>query len=359
MTQSVTSEAIAAIDDVRRAHPDWRDVAAQVDALPPGAAKLADVLRLPEVAASAASYRTLSAAADTSRDRQQSLARVIAISGFLVAVLSGLLLYWPPSETSQFAKSIIGGLQAFFIVVAVVSSIWLAFRKPLRAWTRARSAAEAQRLRHFQLLLSKSHETAAGHGGQAVAPYLLEYVRAYLIEDQKAWFARRSRDYGWVAGLIGFGRFIAIVMMGLAGLPALLVAVQTVLDAGTGNRIEQAADLLEEITAILDRPRVFTMIALVGGALQTLMATLSATSLALRNRDTYRAMAARLDGMLGEPLAAARAAAAIGDRSIVEAFWRDVAFELAAEHREWGAAHHIAQVLVLDNAPGVSFNGTG
>jgi hypothetical protein len=94
--------------------------------------------------------------------------------------------------------------------------------------------------------------------------------------------------------------------------------------------------------------KILVFAGVAGGALQTWLTSVSATSLADRNALVYARMVETLDELAKGKFEAAHAAASLGDMRPIEDFWRDLSFALMAEQEGWSDALQTAQLLILD-----------
>lgn len=341
----ITANAKAAVDALVAQGLGWRKVGEHIAALPAAAGPLQRALAAPRVADSVATYERHSDAAEGARDRHKSLASGAAISGFLVAIIAGVILYIGEKPTESWRALGLTALQVVFVLAALWSAARIMWLKPYRDWNEERSRAEQQRLAHFRMLLS-ARETA--HAGEL--PYealALEYVRAFLLDDQRNWFTRRAGEFAPILARIRGLRLLAILLIAIAAAPALLA----VLSSGPIDELWPALPGWSDSIAAYLSVGLAALAGVVGGALQTLVTSLAATSLASRNVASYTGAANRLAEIAGTPLDDARADAARGSSAANGRFWTDLAFELAAENRDWCAAHRIAQLTVLDQMP--------
>lgn len=346
MAEHVTARAKAAIGGLVAKGLAWRDIAAHVQSLPTEAGTLKRALATRPFADSIDIYNAHGAAADGARDKHKSLAAYTAVNGFLVALIAGSILYVGEKPTESWRALGLTTLQVVFVLAALWSATLIMWVKPYRAWNKERSLAERQRIAHFNLVLSAREPAAPDE-----LPYealALEYVRAFLLDDQRQWFIKRARDFApqlsWLRAL----RLVAIALMALAAVPAVL----TVLASGPVDEIwPELPRFADRLAGYVSVERA-ALAGVLGGALQTLVMSLAATSLAGRNFSTYSRMAEQLTALSGPPLEVARQEAALGGREATARWWTELSFELAAENREWSAAHRMAQLTVLGQMPG-------
>lgn len=344
----ITLRAASVVDALRSAAPDWRQVSQHLAALPPEAGPLARALGAGRFIESVARYDHLSSAAEGARDRLKLHANRAAVGGFLVAALGGVQLYLDAAPASGIVPFVIAALQVACVVLALWSAVVITFRRPQADWSRHRSEAEHQRLAHFKSLLSAEAEPRPGE--LPLPPLALEYARAYLLDDQLRWFRRRARDFAPTVRRIKRARILAMLLIAAATLPTILALVRAPEVAGALPALAAWGEWLRQRLDI----DLALLAGVVGGALQTLVTTFAATSLASRNAETYERMAQRLAALAGAPLEHARKDAAAGRPATTSALWAELVFELSAEHREWSAAHRTAQLIVLDRSSGGS-----
>jgi hypothetical protein len=344
-------DARVAIDISYAATRDWQDIAQQVRNLPLEASPLSRVLSNAIFEANVASYKSDGEAASKAQDRHKRHATRAALFGLLAACLAGTILYMGLSPKTSALGLAAAALQGTFLAVAFYSAVVVSIQKPYRTWAEHRGQAEARRIRHFQMLLA-ADEPAGGNELQ-YKPLALEYVRAYLLEDQKAWFQRRSSDFTAEVKRRVRWQIFALSLVGIASAQMAAVAITTdpirpFLPASFTSFVDSLFDLADL--------NAFVLLGLVGGALQTFVTCRAAISLADRNAATYGRMVDVISEILGKPLDDARRASISGDALTLERFWSTVSFELIGEQREWGAALSTAQLLTLDKLAGLSEN---
>lgn len=88
-----------------------------------------------------------------------------------------------------------------------------------------------------------------------------------------------------------------------------------------------------------------------GGGLQTLATSLSALSLAERNRRSFARVANVLTEYLRKRLPSVREAAVQDNDLVVERFWSSIRTELAAENRARNEALGLSSTFILDEVP--------
>lgn len=337
--QGVTQDAIAVIEDLAARKVSWRRLDEHITALPQSAGALARVLARPEFRASVATYETNSKAASTAQDVHKYYARIGCITGFLIAAVAATRLY-AGTAAGQPVGQALSGVQAALLVVMVWAIANLRWRKPHEEWGRARARSERLRIEHFrQLLLA---DEPARPGEIPTLPLLLEYVRLYLMADQRSWFDGKAATFGWHRWREGLWYWVAAIMT--AG--ATVAWVASFVDDWARVALPKIAPVVSML-AVPDHATFLTLVSVVGGALYGLVLNLSTLSLVDRNANAYRAMTKVLDDLAGAQLTKARAAAAAGDRAGLDGFWQELAFQLFAEQREWNAVLGNAQSMLL------------
>ncbi len=297
----------------------------------------------------AAEYTSTSAAASRAQNVHKRHATRTAFFGFLAACLGGVMLYSGLAPKTSSAGLLAAALQGAFLVTAFYSAVMVSTQKPYRTWAALRGQAEARRIRHFQMLLAC--EESAAEGELPYKPLALEYVRAYLLEDQREWFQSRRSEFSAEVKRRVAWQVLAVGLIGVAGAQMAAAAMTTdPFRPFLPPAVTAFVDQLIEITDI----KTIVLLGLVGGALQTLVTCRAAISLADRNSATYARMVEVLGELLEQPLEDARRAAATGDALMLERYWSTVSFELIGEQREWGAALSTAQLLTLDRMAGLS-----
>lgn len=339
-----TTRAIAIIDAVKAKHPSWRDVKAHASALPREAGALARLLARPEVKASVDAYTAASKAASGARDLHKEHAGKLTVAGLLIAVISGVMLFLEAYPALGRVVSGLSLVQLLIVLYVLGSAAVLMFVKPHKTWSSERSRAERQRIEHFRVLLQADGPLQSDE--LALMPLQLEYARAFLIDDQRVYFAKRKGDFAGEVRATRLWRGVAVVLIGAAAIPVVLAFLSSPWLAG----VWPAASSLATALLIWPGKSIFTLAGVVGGALQAYLLSRSATTLAERNAAVYGRMEDFLTGLAapGGDLDKAREAAVRGDRLGLERFWLLVSVELAAEHREWGATLGLAQSLMFD-----------
>lgn len=349
MTTAATEAAKAAVDGAKARQASWRKCAEHAAALPPAAVPLARVLTDPARAESVKAYETHSGTASSARDTHAHHTSRAAVAGFLVAAIAGIMLYYGLKPNEGYAGPALALVQLVAAVYSVRSVLAITLFKPHHAWSRSRSDAERQRIDHFRRILMAPDPAATppAAGELPLAALKLEYVRAFLLDDQRNWFAKRAGDFTPSVRWNKAGRIFAALLVTLAGVQALLSFVRVPMAAEMAPAL---ASWIQGVATAIDL-KLLSLAGVIGGALQTLLITQAASSLAHRNARSYAEIVERLDALSADELGKARQAVAAGDAAALDRFWAQLSHELVAEHREWTAAHKTAHLLVLDKAP--------
>ena len=199
-------------------------------------------------------------------------------------------------------------------------------------------------MEHFRTLLSIDQSSTPCPLPAALL--LLEYVRVFLLEDQRRWFAAKAGKFETLVGQAALWRALATLMIAAAALPAVLPLVVALLPADALLALP-AMPAIAAWTVEPGNAAALAFVGVAGGALQGLILSLSAISLIDRNAVTYRSMTEVLDRIDRESLPSARAGAISGDRTELEKFWNDLSFQLLSEQREWSAVLGNVQLLAL------------
>lgn len=354
-----SSHAARLIDDLRRAHESWKDNAKHVAMLSADAAgkTLADVLAQPEIAAKIAQYDKNSREAGRHQTRHKRAALWSVSCGSLAAIVAGVMLYFSVGPTAGTLGIGLASLYFVLILIALTSSVYIAVGKPWTKWKTARNAAETQRIGYFHEIFNAPDPTGDPAGAPSRAALKLEFVRAFLMEDQQNWYARRAEDFQADVARATWQRVIALVLVAAASVPVLI----SLLSVPLVSQFLPAdvADMAASIVALgegLDG-KLLALAGVVGAALQTMVTGLAGASLADRNAVVYADMAKALETMGETDLAAARDAAARGDMKALGRFWTKLSGMLIAEQGGWGDALQTAQLLTLDQINPIS-NGS-
>ena len=312
-------------------------------ALPPRAAALARVLMDERIVEAAGRYQKADKRAIRAQRWFVSIGKAAAYTGFLAAVLGGALLYIA-SDASEPSLIAIGALQFGFLVVSLTGSLALYAVKPFRAWRRERGQAEAERLNIFTLIMADT--STATEAEAPLLPLKLECFVRHLLDDQRAYFRRRGPQHRRVARRWFRLRILALILIGAACLP-LLAKLEAF--SGIPDWLRTTISWLQSWLPLKggNVQKNYALLALLGGALQGLLAALAVISLADRNADKFEAMLERLDSYSEEKLGGARLAATKGDGVAVGEFARQIVSDLAAEASEWVALQAALSEMTL------------
>jgi hypothetical protein len=341
-----TEAAIKEINALRASHSSWRDVSQHAAALSPAAQALARVLRRPGATDTITAYVTASAAAVEAQKQHRGVGKYSAWFGFAATTVSGLLLFlqW---KTDTWNGTALYAVHMLCLGSALLAALVLWLRRPGDAWGKARSRSEGTRLSHFEAIReAESHAGAVGPNELPFMVLVLEYTRAYLVEDQRNWHAKESVKVKWAARWIAALRWLGVLLLLVAFLPA----ASDIVLSRAGSAPSGIANLATVVKAWMG-PNGAALAGLLGGALQTLAANLAALSLAERNRRSYTRIAEVLTHYLGKPLDDARTAAAGGKHRGVDRYLWAVRTELIAENRAWNEALGMSSDFVLDELP--------
>jgi hypothetical protein len=330
----ITAEAIRIIADAPKYGP-LRSVE-YAKALPPRAAALARVLMDEKIVETAKDYFGADVSAGDAQGRFKRLGWTAAYSGFLAAVLGGVVLYLGSDRSIETMRSNFGLVQSTLLVISLVCALWLFMRKPYRKWRIQRGEAEAKRLLVFALIMSG--QSNAKEGEAPLLPLQLECFHRRLLHDQRNYFARR-----------GLQQRLTVLAWRVVGAFALLLILASIVPQLA--RLETFGllpEVLQEFIALLPLdPKHYVLAGLIGGALQGLLAALTVMSPTERNAAKFREMRLLLDKYTVEKLEAVRVAATLGNREVVGEFATQVTGDLAAEGREW----LILQEVLSEMAP--------
>lgn len=341
-----TSAAITEIDAARAKHPSWRKIDDHAAALSPVAHALTRVLRRPGAVDTVTAYATASVAAVEAQKQHRGIGKYSAWFGFAATAVSGLLLFlqW---KTDTWNGAALYTVHMLCLGSALLAALLLRLRRPGDAWGKARSRSEGTRLSHFEAI--REAERHAEPVDPHELPFLvvaLEYIRAYLLEDQRDWHAREGEKVKWAARLIAVPRWLGVLLLLAAFLPAASDFFLSQARSAPGGLVNLATMVKGWMG-----PNGAALAGLLGGALQTLAANLAALSLAERNRRSYARISEVLTHYLGKPLDDARTAAASGDHRSVDRYLWAVRTELIAENRAWNEALGMSSDFVLDELP--------
>jgi len=339
---TITDEAKAEIDRLVTAVKRWDDVAAQAEKLSTRAGALARVLARTSFADRIAEYEVNDKAAAEAQKSQKLHTRRAAFLGCAATLVAGLMLYFGLAPTESRWGMAFAAVYVACLAVAFWSTIVISYWRPYRAWAEARGRAETLRIGHFKAVIEADEKVSDQE--LPLKPLELEYVRAYLMEDQQAWFKRRAGDYDRQVKWNGMWRTFALGLIVISVIP---VAAATVIHLSFLTAVPGLMPVANFINTLYGG-QLLALGGVIGGSLQALISTLAATSLAERNAAKYKRMTEVLGAFLGAPLTAAREAAVNGDERQLVRFWTQVSYELTGENREWNAALDVAHLLTLE-----------
>jgi len=342
--------AAAAIDALKSRHPRWQSTSAHAAELSanPATKALGDVLARPEFAAMTSDYASYSRAATERQTAHKRNARRAASFGFAAAVTAGFRLYLGATPSSGTGGALLAVVYVIFILIALSGASYVTLFKPYRRWIDQRSSAERLRIRYFHDLLNA--EEPGGGNSPGLTAAKLEFVRAFLMKDQRDWFAGKARTAAKEVKQGQRWKIAALTLVLLAGLP---IAISILSEPRIAAMLPQSTNSVISWFAGIGTSfgldaKILVFAGVLGGALQTWLTSLSATSLADRNAPVYARMVETLDELARVKFEAARAGAARGDMRPVEDFWRELSFALMAEQEGWSDALQTAQLLTLD-----------
>jgi hypothetical protein len=343
MTSPTTREAIDIIDGITEG-PGAKGPLEQpfefVKALPDRAAALKTLIGRDEILQTAQKYHAADLRAVAAQMRFVRMGRVTAYTGFLAAIIGGLLLYFGSAEPTRTLYFLLEALQFGLLAISLLGSLALYTLKPFRTWRQERGEAEWERVSLFARIMSGRTDNA----DPLQLPLQLECFRRYLLEDQLKYFKRRGpqhrRAVRWALAL----RLLALALLLLAAVP-LLAKIPWLPDWA---RAALAWFPIEGPGV----PEMYALGGLVGGALQGLLAALAVISLSERNADKFARMAERLQAYAETRLPEAREAAAQGNGLVVGEFARQIACDLAAEASEWVAVQEALASITLEHLGG-------
>ena len=340
-----------AISNLRKQHPRWQSTAEHVAVLTadPATKPLGDVLARPEFAAMASEYDDFSRAATERQNAHKRNAQRAGTFGLGAAVTAGLMLYLGTTPSSGTVGTVLASIYVVLILIALGAGTYVTLWKPYRDWIDRRSDAERLRIRYFHDLLNADAVVGAS-GHPSLTSLKLEFVRAFLMDDQRKWFAGKAQTAAQEVKRGQRWRILAFTLVFLAGIPiGISILSEPRIAALLPEGLNSAISWLGGIGASVGLDaKILAFFGVAGGALQTWLTSVSATSLADRNALVYARMVETLDALEREKLQAARIAALRRDPRPVEDFWRDLSFALMAEHEGWSDALQTAQLLTLD-----------
>ncbi|MEL6979324.1 MAG: hypothetical protein AAGM38_11695 [Pseudomonadota bacterium] len=324
---------------------DWRlepETHAKALADPVVAAPLVEILNRKPLAELREIFNRCDAAANDRRDAYKRAAQALAWTGFAIVVLAGAQLLLPMRQLAGDLGDALGVAQLALIVVALTLSWWLQWRRPFQRWRTERAEAESARLKLFEAVLSQPSREALPSEAPALA-LKLEYVRRFLLEDQKAYFAGRGAEQKDASFWLAAGRWIGFLLIAGSIIGALLLGPLapmlmelTPLEAVIGG----ARDLFAEPGSL---QRMTLFLSTIGAGLQGLVLAYVFISFDERNAAVFRDMAQALSEFAGAPLKQARASAACGDDAAVQAYFAEIRELLLSEHLGWRLAREFAE----------------
>lgn len=244
-------------------------------------------------------------------------------------VLVGALILLPlDAFFAGTPRRVIGALQTTALLVTFGATLLTLWLKPLDQWVRFRAEAETLRGRIFDEIMSEP--APAGSDAAEVATQRLDLLMAAHVQDQLAFFKKRSRQHGRVAShfspirIVGY---LLIIAAGLVGGAALLHSLGLPLPPNF-------AALIERIV-LADANRWQLGIATMASGILA-----HATSRALMEEDErkaalYKVTAERLQELIDDNLPATKADCAIGSETRLRQFFRDARHIMDQEHAVW------------------------
>ena len=325
----------------------WRDIADHAAALSPAAQPLARVLAKTEIVDAIKTYAIASKAAQDAQKSHRGIGARAALLGFLATMASAALLFlqWKSTTWEGWTLNLV---HFVCLGAALLSAGLLWLRKPRSEWANARARSEHMRVAHFDAILDAPDNAGSSLAGALPFKVLaLEYVRVYLIEDQRDWHAKRSNDFLWPTLGNAMLRTFGMVLLLAAMAPALFELLMSPALASLPLAVSQWAAFLKTWIAAQQA----ALLGVVGGALQTLSTSLGTLSLSSRNRRSYQRIAHMLTHYLDQPLTEARSAAVRGDERGVDRYWWAIRTELVAENRAWSEALGMSSAYLIDELP--------
>jgi hypothetical protein len=325
MRSKFTEDAIKIIERAPD-HGPLRPLA-YADALPPEAGGLAELLRTQEIAGAAKDFHEADGRAIHAQTFFTWIARTAAFSGFLAAVLGGLILYFGAAAVAHALGTVLGVSQIGFLALSLIGSLVLYSFKPFRYWRARRGEAELARVEIYSRIIRAPAPTSDA----LLLPLKLECFRRHLLEDQQAFFVKRGGEHRKTVRVWTTLRVVALILIVAACVP-LLAKFPWLPDAVRNPlaRLPLAGPGVQE---------AYALAGLLGASLQGLLAALAAISLAERNADKYEAMAMRLKKLADDELEGARANAASLHLNEVETFTARITNDLKLEAYDWGVWH--------------------
>lgn len=354
-TPASPENAAAAIDQLHKKYPRWQSTAehAQMLTANPRTKAMGAILAQPEFATMSATYKVHSEAARERQTAHRIHARRASTFGLLAAVTAGLMLHLNVTPSASVLGASLACIYLVFILIALNSGAYVTFFKPYRSWVDERNQAERLRIDYFHKLLSAPPPAseAAEKSAFPSTALKLEYVCAFLMQDQRNWFDEKAKD---AAKDVSRGLVLRIAAFGLVFLATLPLVIGILSEPNVAAWLPASLNsILSSLVSIgtasgLDG-RILALAGVAGGAFQTWLTSMSAASLSDRNALVYGRMVKTLDELADKDLPTARTAAnAGGGIDAIEEFWRKLSFSLMAEHEGWSDALHTAQLLTLD-----------
>ncbi len=337
--QNITDAAIEALG--QQAADDWRlEPASHAASLPAAAGPLARILQRPELRSLIAVYGPADSAAGRAQKEYKRLAMTAAVAGFASVTLGGLMLLPPDDALPSALANLVPMIEVVLVAVSFVASLLLALSKPFERWMQERAKAENARVGLFNSVLAA--DEPARPDELPTLPLQLEYFRRYELDVQRAYYAGRGRQHQRSVTKASLWRVVALLLVGCASLPLVFSILGP----------EHTPGPMTWLLNLFAKPdesaqRILLCTSVVGGGLQGLLAAYSLLTQSERNAPRYQDAARNLEDLSAEPLTAARAAAAAGDRETVDAYVGIVHDELTAEHREWIALRSLVPDLKL------------
>lgn len=346
-----SSSSSAAIDALKARYPEWQSTSDHVKLLKadPATKSFGEMLDRSEFAEMASEYAVSSRAAIKSQNAHKRHAKIAATFGFGAAVTAGLMLYLGATPSSGIDGVVLASTYCILILISLGASSYVTLGKLYRDWIDKRMNAERLRIRYFHDVLNAEPGAGAINNPEFTA-LKLEFVRAFLMDDQRDWFVRKAKAAAQEVKYNFQWRVAALTLIFLAVIP---IGINILSEPNVAALLpERAISVISWFNGIgasvgLDA-KILAFAGVTGGALQTCLTSLSATSLADRNALVYGRMVEALDKLGQEKLQAARAAASRGEVRPIEDFWRELSFTLIAEQDGWSDALQTAQLLTLD-----------
>lgn len=305
------------------------------------AAPLVRILQRPEFDQLCDAYETADREALAAQTRYKRAARLAAVASFLAILIASVMLLLRPGVLPPMVASTVLGAQFACLVVSILASLWLGWRRPYDSWMQHRAEAETQRIRLFRRIVETDEDV---HSGELpVLPLQLEYFRRFQLDVQRIYYNSRGLQHraAVTRGLIWRG--VALVLIVAAALPVLwTLQGKEWLPAAISPWLASMPPQTELAQ------RAFLCLGLVGGALQGLLAAYALMSYDERNAARYRDTWQNLEALSTRPLDEARNAAVLGQHDRVLAFVALCHEQISSEHREWVSLRSVAPELSLD-----------